>query len=329
MLPNFDPNASTSPVNKRHEFMHRVPWGLLLGYAPDWIVTIVVTGLFYLLGNAHGFWRDFSLTDTSIQYNFTEHERVPPYLLVILTLICPLVIMPIFNLIYVRSILDWHNSWLGLILSWGLAGTITNIVKITAGRPRPDLIARCQPAAGSQNAPVFGLVSASICTNTNMAIMEDGFRSFFSGHSSLSFAGLGFLFFYVAGKLHLYDRNGHAVRDWIAFIPLVGAALIAITRTMDYRHHPTDVIAGSLVGIVIAYFCYAQYYPPLYAPDSELPYKPPAIQVNQSNGAPPLININTARDDDAASRRPSHLSAEFSPPSAGPEAPAFVHNGDV
>ena len=30
--------------------------------------------------------------------------------------------------------------------------------------------------------------------------------------SPVSFAGLGFLSLYVAGKLHLFDRRGHAVR---------------------------------------------------------------------------------------------------------------------
>lgn len=31
-------------------------------------------------------------------------------------------------------------------------------------------------------------------------------------HSSLSFAGLGFLTWYIGGKLHIGDRRGHRVR---------------------------------------------------------------------------------------------------------------------
>ena len=34
-------------------------------------------GCFSLLDYIHGFWRDFDLTDTSIQHAFTVHERVP------------------------------------------------------------------------------------------------------------------------------------------------------------------------------------------------------------------------------------------------------------
>jgi hypothetical protein len=98
-------------------------------------------------------------------------------------------------------------------------------MKVTVGRPRPDLIARCLPKPGSENGPVFGLVSAEICTQTDAFILKDGFRSFPSAHSSctptprsirsqysdfrfalVSFAGLGFLSFYLAGKIHLFVR---------------------------------------------------------------------------------------------------------------------------
>ena len=139
--------------------------------------------------------------------------------------------MPVLNLIFVQSLWDLHNSWLGLVLSLTLTGSISNLVKVCVGRPRPgespgilsvkfrdesfatilDLISRCLPVPGSMDSPVWGLSNYTICTQTDENILKDGFRSFPSGHASLSFAGLGFLSFYLAGKLHLWDERGYTV----------------------------------------------------------------------------------------------------------------------
>lgn len=35
---------------------------------------------------------------------------------------------------------------------------------------------------------------------------------------------------------------------------------------MDYRHHPTDVIAGGIIGILGAWYGYRQYHPVRSAP---------------------------------------------------------------
>lgn len=66
------------------------------------------------------------------------------------------------------------------------------------------------------------------------------FVFYFAHHYvTVSFAGLGFLSFYLAGKLHLFDERGHTGKAWIALAPLTGALLTAISRTMDYRRkHP-------------------------------------------------------------------------------------------
>lgn len=80
------------------------------------------------------------------------------------------------------------------------------------GRPRPDLLSRCN--ADIANAVNFaagvlapgGLtlrVSQTICQNKDKAIMDDGFRSFPSGHSSFSAAGLVYLTLFLASKLSI------------------------------------------------------------------------------------------------------------------------------
>ncbi|KAG8836154.1 hypothetical protein FRC18_011740 [Serendipita sp. 400] len=86
---------------------------LLASYTGDWLLTIGLAALFLALDNIDGFRRRFSLTDTTIQYPYTINERVPNWLLGVLCLGVPFVLMPIVNLISVRSFWDFHNSELG------------------------------------------------------------------------------------------------------------------------------------------------------------------------------------------------------------------------
>ena len=46
-------------------------------------------------------------------------------------------------------------------------------------------------------------------------------------------------------------------------VPTLGAALITVTRIQDARHHPFDVITGSLLGVACAWVSYRQYFPSL------------------------------------------------------------------
>jgi membrane-associated phospholipid phosphatase len=80
------------------------------------------------------------------------------------------------------------------------------------GKPRPDLLSRCMPDVPNVLKHVVGfsgleatsyngqLVSASICTNPDKGFLDDGFRSYPSGHSSSAAAGLIYLSFFLASK---------------------------------------------------------------------------------------------------------------------------------
>ena len=61
-------------------------------------------------------------------------------------------------------------------------------------------------------------------------------------------------------------------RVLVALAPLIGAALIAISRCEDYRHDVYDVTIGSILGIVIAHFTYRRYYPSLKSPNCDVPF---------------------------------------------------------
>jgi len=54
--------------------------------------------------------------------------------------------------------------------------------------------------------------------------------------------------------------------------PLLGAALIAISRLEDYRHDVFDVVCGSLLGSAIAYSTWRRHYPSLSSAACDTPY---------------------------------------------------------
>ena len=54
---------------------------------------------------------------------------------------------------------------------------------------------------------------------------------------------------------------------------------------MDFRHHATDVLFGALLGTVVSYFCYRQYFPALNSPQSHLPFAPRFPEVERPGSA--------------------------------------------
>ncbi|KAH0834171.1 phosphatidic acid phosphatase type 2/haloperoxidase [Lanmaoa asiatica] len=274
---------------------------VVLSYAPDWIVTFATWWiLYYISHHVTGFKRHFSLADPSLRYPYAAQQRVSTQALWLLGSVLPLGVQIVVNLLFIRSWWDLHHGALGLWLSITITGSITQIIKVVVGRPRPggsivlgwrpvlipiDLISRCQPLTGSED-PLLGLSTIDICTQTSKHILEDGWRSFPSGHSSLSFAGLGFLTFYLAGKLRLFDTRGYASKVWLLLVPIGVASWVALSRTMDYRHHWEDVLSGSALGLGVAYFSYRQYYPHLASKTAHIPFTTrfEEVEYNIDNG---------------------------------------------
>ncbi|KAL4444853.1 hypothetical protein ABPG77_003903, partial [Micractinium sp. CCAP 211/92] len=93
-------------------------------------------------------------------------------------------------------------------------------------------------------------------------------------HTSWSTSGLGFLTFWLLGKLRVFaDGSAAPERFALAMAPLLGAAWIGMSRIQDYWHHVEDVCAGFVLGLLMA-FCYYDYEAeeppaplPLYADD--------------------------------------------------------------
>ncbi|KAL8902269.1 MAG: hypothetical protein Q9207_004804 [Kuettlingeria erythrocarpa] len=260
---------------------------VVITYILDYVIIVVLFVAFYALDAVEPYHQHFALRNYTLQYPYAVKERVPIPLAFVLTFLFPILIIAIYSLL-IDGLFSHHEQptardghktfgkyrwkdrlWefncgiLGLLLSQGAAFVVTGALKNATGKPRPDLIDRCQPKAGSADPLPFGLSNSSICTQTDHAILKDGFRSFPSGHSSSAFAGLFYLSIYLAAKMHVLDNRGEVWKTFIVLVPTLAAALIAVSRIMDARHHPFDVISGSMLGIAVAWAAYRQYFPPV------------------------------------------------------------------
>lgn len=110
--------------------------------------------------------------------------------------------------------------------------------------------------------PKYDNITRGVLCDGVASVIKEGHKSFPSGHSSWSFAGLGFLSWYVAGKVKAFDRRGHVAKLCVVLLPLLLAAMVAVSRVDDYWHHWQDVFAGGILGLVVASFCYLQFFPP-------------------------------------------------------------------
>ena len=102
--------------------------------------------------------------------------------------------------------------------------------------------------------------------------VREAAKSFFSGHSSFSFYCATFLIVFLHArlteKLHhdtteigipkadrwirILFRGLRILRPFLQFGIFLLAFFICLTRVTDYKHHPTDVITGALIGVIYA-----------------------------------------------------------------------------
>ncbi|KAK4484198.1 hypothetical protein RD792_011420 [Penstemon davidsonii] len=209
----------------------------------DWLILmllVVIEVILNVIEPFHRFVGEDMMTD--LRYPLQDNT-VPFWAVPIIAIILPISVIVVFYFIR-HDVCDLHQAILGLLFSVLITAVLTDAIKDAVGRPRPDFFWRCFPDGNG----LFHNVTRNVqCTGLKTVIRE-GHKSFPSGHTSGSFAGLGFLAWYLSGKIRVFDRKGHVAKLCIIFVPLLLAALVGVSRVDDYWHHWQDVFAGGLLG---------------------------------------------------------------------------------
>ncbi|PKX94395.1 phosphatase PAP2 family protein [Aspergillus novofumigatus IBT 16806] len=293
--------------------LSRISLRLVFSYILDWIFIVIVAVIGFGFYKVKPNRRPFSLTDPSISFPYTENETVSTAVLMVVALIAPAAIIAITTLLIPMSTKDqnvsrsslwryklweWNAGWMGLAVVCAWAWMATEGLKDLYGRPRPDMLARCNPdlsnittyAVGGLGEKLAGaptLVTWKICQNKSKVLANDGFASFPSGHSSFSFAGLTYLTLWLCSKFSIaFPYLGHSLLNQnpispthgsirkrgaappvymlvIAFVPVAVASFIAASRWFDYRHHAFDILFGSIMGAIFAWIGFRMYHLPI------------------------------------------------------------------
>lgn len=241
-------------------------------------VLFLISPYIYLL---QPFQRQFFINDLSILHPFAEVERVSSKALFFYSTWLPASVIVVLALVITKpanKLYVAYTSALGLVVSVLSADITTNLLKNSFGRHRPDFLARCEPLAdAARDIMVF---AKDVCTTKDMDRLMDGFRTTPSGHSSISWAGLLYLALWLGGQLTVARPQVGALRWVVVFLPVMGAAFIALGRTEDYRHHFIDVFVGLCLGAGMALWLYYRLFPKHTA---KLCYEPKLLSVDDVN----------------------------------------------
>uniref|UniRef100_A0A287L9C4 Phosphatidic acid phosphatase type 2/haloperoxidase domain-containing protein n=1 Tax=Hordeum vulgare subsp. vulgare TaxID=112509 RepID=A0A287L9C4_HORVV len=213
-------------------------------HAYDWVallLLVAVEGVLNAIEPFHRFVGEDMIAD--LRYPM-KSNTVPVWAVAVVAVIVPVLI---FVAIYIwrRNAYDLHHAILGILFSVLITGVLTDAIKDAVGRPRPNFFWRCFP----DGIAVYDNITTAVICHGDASVIKEGHKSFPSGHSSWSFAGLGFLSWYLAGKVAVFDRRGHVAKLCVVILPLLVAAVIAISRVDDYWHHWQDVFAGGILGL--------------------------------------------------------------------------------
>lgn len=191
-------------------------------------------------------------------------EIVPIWAAAMLAALVPIFFILLMQ-IRIRSFWDVNNAILGLLYSLITAAVFQVFLKWLIGGLRPHFLTVCNPTV-----PLYGAQSGqgwrqimydrSICTGDKDQI-DDSLESFPSGHSTAAFAGFIYLYLYLNAKLKVFS-NYHA-SYWklvVLYAPVLGATLIAGALTIDEFHNWYDVVAGAIIGSVMAVSAYRMVY---------------------------------------------------------------------
>jgi len=239
------------------------------------IVSLVILGIMgIVILILDQFWppnqRGFFADDQSLAYPY-HGSTIPSHYLHVVGIIIPFFLILLHHFLNGQKGLNsgWKKNFailalptlIGYLFGAASSQLITDVGKYSVGRLRPHFFDVCKPKYEKPVEELFPNYITNYTCEGNPDIFPDEEErkdrirevslSFPSGHSSFVWQAATFTILYLQAKFNKipWARKSLLV-PFIQVFTLAVAFFTAISRIMDNKHHPTDVIAGSLIGVI-------------------------------------------------------------------------------
>lgn len=212
--------------------------------------------------------RGFFCDDQTIRYPYRD-DTVSDALAAILFILVPVILMVIVETSHVVSSKEREVGGQAVFTKtlpakiYGTVGAflfatmvtafITETTKLFAGRLRPNFISVCDPDLSRVNCSLgYVIISDDACSS--MAMKEkllDARKSFPSGHASISACGAIYFIIYLQIRF-LWRKQIRIILPILQVGVVCAATFVCVSRVTDNKHHFSDVIAGAILGTVVA-----------------------------------------------------------------------------
>ena len=167
------------------------------------------------------------------------------------------------------------NGILGLVYALATGTYFQVILKKTIGGLRPHFLSVCQPVLPPLDIANLGVgyqnlmfTIGQVCTGDKEKI-QSALESFPSGHAEIAWAGMGYLAIYLFCHLKIRNLSRRRPSYWrmcLIVAPLLFATYLSSTLVLGYHHHGYDVIAGGLIGSMMAFLGYRMVFASIWDP---------------------------------------------------------------
>ena len=132
---------------------------------------------------------------------------------------------------------------------------MTDFSKVVVGRLRPNFLDVCKPSVSVEslcrNVTYLTPEIDFKCLNYDQPQIMESRKSFPSGHASLSFYSMTFLVLFIHHTWKFRHVCGLFMPRFVQFFLLLVAVYATVTRSVDNKHHASDLVCGVLLGLLM------------------------------------------------------------------------------